>query len=138
MKVLLILSSIIAFAALGLEVKYYQRKSISSSTISKQVAYPSSDIQCCQACSDELDCDGVKYDGNICSLLKEVKISNGSDESVEEEAWVNFELTCKKGHCGNRCQNTGGKCCPKDEKLNDCRGFCTTILHAFINHDVLM
>ena len=110
MKVLLILSSIIAFVALGLEVKYYQRKSISSSTISKQVAYPNSDMQCCQACSNELDCDGVKYDGNICSLLKDVKISNGSDESVEEEAWVNFELTCKKGHCGNRCQDTGAKC----------------------------
>ena len=84
MKVVLILFSI-SLVAFGSELKYYQKKEIvASATVAKYVTYPKSEMQCCQACSSEIDCEGVKYDGTTCSILQNVEISL----ETSEEAWV--------------------------------------------------
>ena len=84
MKVVLILLSI-SLVAFGSKLKYYQKKNIAASAIvAKDVSYPKSEMQCCQACSIEIDCEGVKFDGTTCSILQNVEISM----ETSEEAWV--------------------------------------------------
>ena len=98
MKVLVIIPMIIA-ATLSFKIKHYQKRPISSSKVFKEVTYPKSAMQCCQICTNEIACDGVKYDGTTCSALRNVKInhgsagSSGSSESVVDgEVWVDSEL----------------------------------------------
>ena len=84
MKVVLILFSI-SLVALSSELKYYKKKDIvASATVTKDITYPKSDVQCCQACSSEIVCEGVKFDGTTCSILQNVEIST----ETSEEAWV--------------------------------------------------
>ena len=89
MRVLLILSIIITFT-LSFKLKHYQRTPIpSSANVFKAVTFPQSEMQCCQICMNEMACDGVKYDGTICSALRNVKINQGAGT---EMAFVDSEI----------------------------------------------
>ena len=85
----MILSIIITFT-LSFKLKHYQRTQIpSSANVFKEVTFPQSELQCCQVCMNEMACDGVKYDGTICSALRNVKINQGTGTEI---AFVDSEL----------------------------------------------
>ena len=85
----MILSIVITFT-LSFKLKHYQRTQIPSSAyVFKEVTFPQSELQCCQVCMNEMACDGVKYDGTICSALRNVKINQGTGTEI---AFVDSEL----------------------------------------------
>ena len=77
----------------GLILNKYKKASFSKFEVLKELFAPNSDLQCCTACSTQLMCEGVKFDGNTCQILGNV----GIDETSEiKDGWVNTNVNTIK------------------------------------------